>query len=569
MSAKCPPPPRLRDDAEARLARAAPDVIPAQSADKLLHELQVHQIELEMQNEALRQAQIALEESRDRYVDLYEFAPVGYCTLTREGLIAEINLTGAAFLGAERKGLIQRRFGAFVAPEDGDRWHRMFLRAMQRDTMQSCEMELRRGDGSRFHAQANCVKVLMEGEIPAVRIVLADITERKQAEAARVAALAEAERLARLKNEFLANMSHEIRTPLNGVLNLALIGRRDSDADSAAHAAFARIHDAGRHLLAVVNDVLDFSKIAAGKLAIEQVAIDPGATIDRAAEFAAEKARAKGLAFRLHKAADLPAACLGDPLRLTQILVNLLDNAVKFSDRGSVALTAGRDAERLVFQISDTGIGMSEEQVGRLFSAFEQADGSTTRRFGGSGLGLAIGKHLVDLMDGEIRVDSVAGAGTRFEVRLPLVEVAPPASAAGAGAAPSGRSRLAGIAILAAEDDAVNRVVLEELIGYEGARLTCVDNGLLAIEQVEREGADAWDLVLMDIQMPVMDGHAAARRLLELAPELPIIGLTAHAVEGERDKCLACGMVEHVAKPFDLDSLVDAILRHIRRRKTA
>ncbi|MBI4740352.1 MAG: response regulator [Betaproteobacteria bacterium] len=551
---------------------------PQRSVGELLHELQVHQIELEMQNDELRRAQIELEHSRDRYIDLYDFAPLGYLTLSDNGLIAAVNLTGAALLGVERAALLNRRFAGLLVAEDADRWYRHFLAVLRQDGCRSCEMAFARGDGSRLDARLDCLRICQPGpgagDAAVVRVALTDIGERKRAEAARLAAdaaraanLVEAERLAQLKNDFLANMSHEIRTPLNGVLNLALIGRRDSDAGSKAHATFARIHEAGRHLLAVVNDILDFSKIEAGKLKIEQVAIDPGSFLDRAVEFAAAKAKAKGLAFRLRKAADLPAACLGDPLRLTQILVNLLDNAVKFSGHGGVTLSAGRGAdpggEHLLFEIADTGIGMSEAQLGRLFGAFEQADGSTTRRFGGTGLGLSICKRLVDLMGGEIGVASVVGAGTRFTVRLPLVEVAPPPPQL-AAPSPEAGLPLAGIAILAAEDDAINRMVLEELLVTRGAILTCVDNGKLAVERVERDGADAWHIVLMDIQMPVMDGHAAARHLRDHAPGLPIVGLTAHAMETEREKCLASGMLDRVTKPIEPEDLMAAILRHAR-----
>ena len=288
------------------------------------------------------------------------------------------------------------------------------------------------GPASRYGWSS--LRLKKAGEDPVVRIAFSDISARKQAEAAlaalevaRTTALADAERLAQTKNNFLANMSHEIRTPLNGVLNLALIGQRDSIVGSDAATTFSRIYNAGRHLLAIVNDILDFSKIEAGKLSIERVAINLDSVIERAIEFANEKARAKGLTFTLHKATGLPAGCLGDPLRLTQVLINLLDNAVKFSEQGNVTLTVGRDDGRLMFEIVDTGIGMSKEQVGHLFNAFEQADGSTTRCFGGTGLGLAISERLVDLMGGEIYVNSIAGAGTRFVVRLPLDEIAPPA----------------------------------------------------------------------------------------------------------------------------------------------
>ncbi len=492
-----------------------------------------------------------------------------------------------------------------------------------------------------------------------------DISARKAAEAAREGALCEAERLARVRSAFLANMSHEIRTPLNAVLGLAQAGMRDS-AEVPARRSFGRILDAGQHLLGVIDDVLDFSKIEAGKLELESELFPLAQAVDRAVDMVAARAYAKGLAFRVTEAPGLPARLRGDLLRLSQVLVNLLSNAVKFTRAGgrvelSVALAGGR----LELRVQDTGIGMSAEQQSRLFRPFEQADGSTTRRYGGTGLGLSITRHLVEAMGGEIRARSQAGEGTTFTVHLPVADAEPPCPAprparvavvnlpameaaeleaacqdwgavcevrqAGAAwpqeadlvvlaadagmslprgpgaagqrivrvatpgadnAAPSGLAgvetvdrplrprqllaptvagpavaghgaRLAGVRVLAAEDNEVNRLVLEELLAGEGAELTCVADGCLARARVAEQGGQGWDVLVTDIQMPEMDGYELARRVRGLAPALPIIGLTAHAMREERARCLAAGMVEHVVKPVVLDSLVAAIRRHL------
>ncbi len=499
-----------------------------------------------------------------------------------------------------------------------------------------------------------------------------DITELKQAELATRAALEEAQRLARVKSEFLANMSHEIRTPLNAVLGLAQLGVRDN-AHRRAQETFRRILDSGQHLLGVVNDVLDYSKIDAGKLVLEHAPFELGEAIDRAVNFTAVRAYAKGLAFRVDEAPDLPVRLEGDGMRLTQILLNLLGNAVKFTDAGGIALAVAREGDTLLFRISDSGIGMSPEQLGRLFTPFEQADASTTRRFGGSGLGLTISARLVWAMGGEIRAESEAGRGARFEVRLPLPHAAPPVPApeclrirlagleqdesaplaadlarrgilveiaprlealttplpdrvvladagqppppelAGAASLPGDArllvlatpgasrhpgwgddahyierpvrvrhllclpeavaqpqgaevpARLQGWRILAAEDAEVNRIVLEDILAQEGAQVVFAEDGAQAVAALEAAGPEGFDAVLMDIQMPVMDGYEATRRLLALAPALPVIGLSAHALTEERERSLACGMVEHVTKPIDIDALVAALLRHGRR----
>jgi PAS domain S-box-containing protein len=373
------------------------------------------------------------------------------------------------------------------------------------------------------------------------------------------AARAEAERLAAVKSEFLANMSHEIRTPLNAVLGLARIGARDS-AGHAAHATFARIRDAGQHLLGVINDILDFSRLDAGKLSIESHPFALAAALANAASFITGAATQKGLSYAVTASPELPAWVRGDAQRLQQILVNLLSNAVKFTEHGEVRLRVAPDGENIYFKVIDSGVGMSAEQIERLFRPFEQADSSTTRKYGGSGLGLAISRNLALLMGGEITVDSAPGAGSSFTLRLPLP--AAQAEVPVLAAANPGRRRLAGLHLLAAEDVEVNRLVLEDLLLHEGAHVLFAENGLQAIEQLEATGVSAFDAVLMDVQMPVMDGLEATRRIHALAPALPVIGLTAHALGDEREKCLAAGMVEHVTKPIDVDALVAAILRH-------
>ena len=377
-------------------------------------------------------------------------------------------------------------------------------------------------------------------------------------------ARAEAERLARVKSEFLANMSHEIRTPLNAVLGLAQIGARDS-AGRVAHATFTRIREAGEHLLGVINDVLDFSKLEAGRVVVDRQPLALAAVIDNVRSLTSERAASKGLRFGVDLAPDLPEWVAGDAQRLSQILVNLLANAVKFTDRGEARLRVTRNGEDIYFEVSDTGIGMTDEQVACLFRPFEQADNSSTRRYGGTGLGLAISQTLANQMDGEIVVTSTSGAGSTFTLRLPLPETEPALPKPALQVPAASERRLEGLRLLAAEDVEVNRLILEDLLTNEGAQVQFAEHGQQALEHLQEAGVSAFDAVLMDIQMPVMDGYQATEHLRQLAPGLPVIGLTAHALGEERDRCLAAGMVEHVTKPIDADVLVAAILRHAGR----
>ncbi len=436
--------------------------------------------------------------------------------------------------------------------------------------------ESRVDDETYWHADGHPIPVTLashpmieKGEIVGAVVSIVDTTAQRAAAQAREKALVAAENLARARSEFLANMSHEIRTPMNGVLGFAQIGQRNHKDPEKARNAFEKILISGNQLLGVVNEILDFSKIDAGKLQIEETEVFLGDVIDRSLELVADRARAKGLDLRLEKASDLPSVCVSDPLRLGQILLNLLTNAVKFTETGSVTLSAARQGRQLVFRVADTGIGMTPEQLGFVFNPFQQADGSTTRNFGGTGLGLAICKRLIELMKGEIRVESTPGSGSLFEVRLPFARPVPRPDIGGTVPAALPRKPLAGISILLAEDDEINRMVLEAILLDDGAHLAIVGDGAAAVERVLADGPQAYDIVLMDVQMPVMDGYEATRRILELAPGLPVIGQTAHAFAEERDKCFAAGMVRHIAKPIDPQALPALILQVLAAKRGA
>ena len=457
-------------------------------------------------------------------------------------------------------------------------------RATEAGEPYALELQLTSAQGQTKWIRTQGAPVLRDGRVVRIEGAIQDISEVQQARAELQAhqerleqmvrertseleaARQEAERLSRIKSEFLANMSHEIRTPLNGVLGLAQIGLRDHAGP--ARQVFEQINASGRLLLGVINDILDFSKIEAGKLHIDLQPLALQALLERAVATVRERADDKGLALRIELDAGLPATCISDALRLEQVLLNLLSNAVKFTQKGEVCLSACAQEGRLMLAVTDTGIGMSPAQVERLFRPFEQADGSTTRRFGGTGLGLTISKRLVEMLGGEVIVRSEPGQGSRFEVWLPLVgelTTTPftPASAQRTAPPPS-HQRLQGLRVLAAEDNAVNQLVLGELLAIEGAQVTMSDNGAEALVRLQTQGRKAFDVVLMDIQMPGMDGYEATRQMRAFAPDLPVIGQTAHAMAEEHHKCRDAGMVDLVVKPIELESLVATVLRHTR-----
>lgn len=371
---------------------------------------------------------------------------------------------------------------------------------------------------------------------------------RQQAEAAAVA-----------KSAFLANMSHEIRTPLNGILGLARICQRENKGRQTGTTC-SRILQSCQHLQGIIDDILDISKLEAGKLNIVPAPMHLLAVAHEALALVGERAAEKNLPLHFAPPSELNAWVTGDALRVRQILVNLLANAIKFTETGAVTLTLARAGERIVFTVTDTGIGMTAEQCARLFRPFEQADNSTTRRFGGTGLGLAISHNLAQLMDGSLTATSTPGVGSSFTLTLPLPETDARASASGYVSALPGR-RLAGLRLLAAEDMEINRIVLDDLLVQEGADGTLVCDGAQAVAAV-RNNPDGFDAVLMDVQMPVMDGREATRQIKRIAPALPVIALTAHALADERKLCSEAGMVAHLTKPLDPDELVRVVLAH-------
>jgi len=360
------------------------------------------------------------------------------------------------------------------------------------------------------------------------------------------------------KSDFLATISHEIRTPMNAVLSAAeLLKRTDLTPEQAEHVAM--LTDAGDVLMGLLNDVLDISKIEAGKMQLETADLDLSQKLESLVRLWDPRARDKGVSLRLQAAPDLPGRIRTDPLRLQQILFNLLSNAVKFTDAGEIALHVGRANGRLWFEVVDSGCGVAPEAMERLFAGFEQADAGTTRRYGGTGLGLTISRRLAELMGGALTASSVVGAGSTFRLELPLVEASAPA-AVEVAEDDAASSSLNALRVLVAEDHAVNRRIVSLFLEPLGCRLTMAENGREAVELAE---AEAFDVILMDMQMPVMDGPAATRTIRDGGgpnAATPVIALTANALDHHRAIWAEAGVETFLTKPIDPRALTAALM---------
>ncbi|MEY4103182.1 MAG: hypothetical protein RL461_384 [Planctomycetota bacterium] len=381
-------------------------------------------------------------------------------------------------------------------------------------------------------------------------IVAVDMTDQVAALEEATSARENAERANAAKSQFLANVSHEIRTPMTAILGYADALLDPATSDMERDECIRVIRRNGNHLLGIINDILDISKIEAGRMTVERIEARPIQLVDDVVALVRGRMRAKGLELRVDADASAGALVMTDPLRVRQVLMNLVTNSIKFTEAGSVevrvrVMTGGASPE-LELVVADTGIGMTQEQVGRLFRSFEQGDASTSRKFGGTGLGLAISHKLVELLGGTIEVTSEPGSGSTFTVRVPV----------GLPTAPVQGQSLAGGRILLAEDGPDNARLLAALLRKAGATVTVATDGAAAIEAIEHSGIDGFEVVLMDLQMPGVDGYEACRRLRLLGVVAPIIALTGNAFEADRERCLSSGFDQYAVKPIPREQLL-------------
>ncbi len=684
----------LRALAEAQLSDLPEATIENCDKDKLLHELQVQQTELEIQNQQLLHTCNALEELHEHYRDLFDFAPLGYVILSAQGLIYDINFTAATLLDQERANLRSQLFAGLVDDSDRDRWHLFFWSLTRFNSRKTIELKLRRADNTMFYAQIEGIKVSGRNQGDNIRLAItdisrikeletvesrceryrlaengfmgalwdwdiiknrvyyserwyqmlsfwnygsnssfeswerlvhpedhdeilnrlhqhlkqhepfmveyrlrdgngqyhwmqasgqaiwneqglpvrmsgtvSDITERKRAEQALIEARELAEKANQAKNEFLATISHELRTPMNGIIGMTYLAQHAGPNEKQRN-YLNNIDVASHILLNLLNDILDFSKIEAGKLELERQQFCLAEIVENLSYMFDYRAKEKNIELEFSIAPEVPHQLLGDSRRLGQILLNLLGNAIKFSEHGEVMVTVtieerDCDSATLQFSVQDDGIGIKAEQIQQLFKPFSQADSTTTRKYGGTGLGLAISKKLVELMGGKIWVESEFGKGSRFFFTACFGIGKQDDSAPMISETITTLPCLTGRRVLLAEDDAINREVLSELLTSWGIKLEIARDGKQAVLQATT--AD-FDLLLMDIQMPEMDGLTATRliRAEKGLQDLPIIAMTAQALSSDREKAQAAGMNDYLTKPVNPEKLAAALLHWLK-----
>jgi PAS domain S-box-containing protein len=509
----------------------------------------------------IKKIQRQIEQSEKKYRDVIDNSLAIVTTHDLNGNFISVNPVVGKIYGYKDEEMIGHALTEFMPAEDKSLFQNQYLDKIKLDKQASGIFRVLHKDGKIIYSLYNNFLKEEPGEQPYVIGFAVDITDRIEAEKQLKIAKKVTEEMAQTKQNFLANMSHEIRTPMNAIMGMTnQLFKTALNKDQQFYLNI--IHSASDNLLIIINDILDLSKIEAGKLTIENIGFEPQAVIDRAMQVMMHRAEEKGLKFT-NSFCDtkLSPVLLGDPYRLNQVLLNLISNAVKFTAKGTVDITCkvikdAEDKQKIEATVTDTGIGMDDSFAKNLFEKFSQEDDSTTRKYGGTGLGMSICKELVALMGGEIKVTSKKGIGTSMsfiielqkgtEKDLPVKETTQ-----------TDTKLLAGKKILVTDDNEMNQLVAATMLQNYGAEITEAFNGQEAIDKIK---VNQFDIVLMDVQMPVMDGLEATKIIrATISKDLPIVALTAFAIKGDNDKCMDAGMNDYLTKPFEESQLLSIV----------
>ena len=563
----------LRRQAEKRLQHEtggmskAPTQISPEEMQRTLHELLVHQIELEMQNEELRRIQIELDTARARYFDLYDLAPVGYCILSEHGLIEEANLTAAVMLGSTRSVLIKHPISRFIGAQDKDLFYLHNRQLFKTGKAQSFEVQMVKMDGTKCWVRMTATAVAdKDGKISVSHLVWSDITERKKVDEELIMAKEKAEESDRLKSAFLSNMSHEIRTPMNGILGFAQLLKEPKLTSREQQEFIGIIEKSGERLLNTINDIICISKIESGQIELSLGETNINEPMEYIYTFFKREVEQKGMRlFYKHPLPDKEVMIKTDREKIYGILTNLVKNAIKFSHTGDIEFGYVKKNKILEFYVKDSGIGIPADRQNAVFDRFVQADSAGHRAYEGSGLGLSIAKAYVEMLGGKIWATSVEGEGSTFYFTLPWSsepENAKPENRPEDKPVPAEHEsrHVKPLKVLIAEDDENSEKLMRIAICFMAKEVLSVKNGVDAVAAC-RSHTDL-DLILMDIKMPKMDGYDAIRQIRQFNRNVVIVAQTGYALSGERKTALAAGCDDYLAKPFKIPVLTELIKKH-------
>lgn len=572
----------MRDAEEARR-------IAEQAEEDLEVSLVDQQDAYERQVKSIKKLEAAHEEIRlqeERYREILDNVVDAIITINQKGVIEDFNYAAVQMFGYSAKEVLGENV-KLLMPSPHHEAHDGYLKRYSETGKKNIigngrELFAKRKGGATFPINLAVSQAVVGDQDVLFTGVIRDLTEQKQAEAELIRAREIAETANRSKSEFLANMSHEIRTPMTAILGYSEIVSNNVD-DPETVVALKTIQNNGNYLLELINDILDLSKIESGKLEIEQIKCSPCQILSEVASLMRVRTTAKGLPLEIEFDGEIPERIRSDPTRLRQILINLVGNAVKFTEAGKIRIVARligpkSSTPSMEFDVIDTGIGMTNAQMAKLFQPFSQADSSMTRKFGGTGLGLTISRRLAGFLGGDIRVSSISGTGSTFTVSVSTG----PLDGEGMISNPSESEvsvqqeenaaaslQLEDCRVLLAEDGPDNQRLISFVLKKAGADVTVAENGQVALDLAlaAREEECPFDVILMDMQMPVLDGYAATEKLREAGYSHPIVALTAHAMKSDREKCLNAGCDDYSTKPINRNQLIAQVAMHAKAVK--
>ena len=547
---------KLRQTAELLLKKKKQDpkaAAPEHDKIKLIHELEVHQIELEMQYEELKQAKEKAERAEKKYRELYDFAPSGFMSLTKEGEITDLNFSAERLLGKERTHLIKSSFGFFVSLDTRDVYNHFLQKIFENQLKETCELKLEAGDDTIKYI---LVSGIISNNNKKCLVTLTDITMRKYAENELIKAKVKAEEGDMLKSAFLANMSHEIRTPMNGILGFTELLKTLKLEVKEQQNYIGIIEKSGTRMLSIINDIISISKIESQQMEVSVSDTNINEQVEYIYHFFKLEAEQKKLHISFKNELALEKAFIRtDREKMYAVLTNLVKNAIKFTQTGSIELGYKVKSDFFEFYVKDTGPGIPEEQKKIIFERFRQGSESLKRNYEGAGLGLSISKAYVEMLGGKIWMENNAGnngnpAGTTFFFTIPahpvkktnhVSQINPPEKTT--------ENETIKLKILIVEDDKNSEILIIKMVEEFTKKILTATTGVEAVE-VCRKNPDI-DLVLMDINMPVMDGYEATRKIRKFNKEVVIVAQTAHALAGDREKSITAGCNDYISKPIE------------------